>query len=86
MVEAFGRTLLEALAVGVPVVTDTRFAELFGDAVIACAPDQALSEVQALMNDPVLYEEMVQRGARLVAERFGFDAHLQRLRSLGLQR
>ena len=86
MVEAFGRTLLEALAVGVPVVTDTRFAELFGDAVIACAPDQALGEVNALMADADRYHDMVQRGARLVQERFGYDAHLRRLLAMGLQR
>jgi hypothetical protein len=86
MVEAFGRTLLEALAVGVPVVTDTRFAELFGDAVIACTPDQALSHVNAVMSDAAFYDEMVQRGARLVQERFGFDAHLRRLVEMGLQR
>jgi glycosyltransferase involved in cell wall biosynthesis len=86
MVEAFGRTLLEALAVGVPVVTDTRFGELFGDAVIACTPDRALHHVDALMADAARYEEMVQRGSRLVQERFGYDAHLRRLVAMGLQR
>jgi glycosyltransferase involved in cell wall biosynthesis len=86
MVEAFGRTLLEALAVGVPVVTDTRFGELFGDAVITCTPDRALHHVEALMADAARYQEMVQRGSRLVQERFGFDAHLRRLVAMGLQR
>ncbi len=86
MVEAFGRTLLEALAVGVPVVTDTRFAELFGDAVIACEPAAARAEVQALMNDEVAYAEMVRRGHALVQDRFGFEAHLRRLRLMGLTR
>ncbi len=86
MIEAFGRTLLEAMAVGVPVVTDSRFAGVFGDAVIACTPDQALNRVNELMADAALYEEMVQRGERLVRERFGFDAHLRRMRSLGVRR
>jgi hypothetical protein len=86
MIEAFGRTLLEAMAVGVPVVTDTRFAGVFGEAVVACTPDQALGQVHALMQDSDLYDEMVRRGERLVSEKFGFDAHLQRLRSRGLQR
>lgn len=85
MIEAFGRTLLEAMAVGVPVVTDTRFAGVFGDAVIACTPDQALNRVSELMADSLLYEEMVQRGEQLVRDRFGFDAHLSRMRSLGVR-
>ncbi len=79
MVEAFGRTILEALAVGVPVITDLRFQPLFGDAVIGCTPAEARTHIDALLADPAAYDAQVARGRALVAERFGPAAHLKRL-------
>lgn len=84
MVEAFGRTTLEALAVGVPVVTDERFAALFGNAVITCRPTEVADTVRSLVADDDAYQRQVQAGWRLVQDRFSFDAHLRRLASLGV--
>lgn len=84
MVEAFGRTILEALAAGVPVVTDRRFASVFGDVVICCEPDDAAGAVVDLCADDAYYDEIRRRGRRFVEERFGLAAHLERLRASGL--
>lgn len=80
MTEAFGRTILEALAVGVPVVTDERFVSLFGEAVIARPIHQAQQAIEHLVGDPDEYDAAVRRGWALVAERFDVQRHLDRLR------
>ena len=82
MEEAFGRTILEALAAGVPVVTEPRFAKPFGDAVIACDPLEVRTHLERLRTDRALYDDMVQRGNDLVTERFGFSAHQRRVDAL----
>lgn len=82
MEEGFGRTILEALAAGVPVITEPRFAGPFGDAVIAAPPSEIGAHLERLRTDPALYAEMVQRGDALVAERFGFSAHHRRIDAL----
>lgn len=82
MVEAFGRTILEALAVGVPVICDSRFVDVFGDAVITCAPDDVRTNIDRLMSNDLLYSQQVERGWRVVADRFSFEAHRRRLELL----
>ena len=87
-VEAFGRVLLEALAVGVPVVTSPGFEPLLGEAGIYARPSEVLSIISSLMEDRTKYEQQVQRGWNLVDERFSYDAHIRRLDRLvpdGLQ-
>ena len=79
MEEAFGRTILEALAAGVPVITESRFVGPFGDAVIACQPTDIVTHLARLKNDPNFYDEMTNRGLRLAESRFGFSAHHQRI-------
>lgn len=79
MVEGFGRTILEAMAAGVPCVVDSRFGELFGDAVIACSPEGVQVEIQRVLDDHHRRRELVTRGKVLVESRFGFSAHEKRL-------
>lgn len=84
MTEAFGRTVLEALAVGVPVVTDERFVSLFGDAVLTPPTHDVSATIERLMADPAAYDSLVRRGHELVTERFDVSRHLDRLRTHGL--
>jgi hypothetical protein len=81
MVESFGRTILEALAVGVPVITDERFASLFGDAVITCQPGEVDGNLARLRTLDA-YQNAVAHGTRAVEERFGRGTHEQRLHAL----
>jgi hypothetical protein len=82
MEEAFGRTILEALAVGVPVITEPRFALPFGEAVIASKPQEIRSHLDRLRTDPGFYDLMVQRGHELVGANFSFLAHQKRIEKL----
>ena len=79
MVEAFGRTILEALAVGVPVVCDARFAPVFGDSVITCPILDVRSVVRELMLDSALYDNQVAKGWHAIEQNFSFTAHRLRL-------
>ena len=82
MEEAFGRTILEALAAGVPVITEPRFAVAFGDAVIACDPLDVRTHLERLRTDAAFYDDMVRRGQELLENRFGFSAHQRRIDAL----
>ncbi|MDA2958418.1 MAG: glycosyltransferase, partial [Actinomycetota bacterium] len=82
MEEAFGRTILEAMAAGVPVITEPRFAAPFGDAVIASPPTDIGTHLARLKNDAAFYDEMVQRGLALAEKRFSFTTHRQRIDAL----
>lgn len=82
MEEGFGRTILEALATGVPVITEPRFASPFGDAVIASHPSDVRSHLERLRSDQNFYDDMVQRGFALVASRFDFTSHVRRIEAL----
>jgi hypothetical protein len=82
MEEAFGRTILEALAVGVPVITEPRFARPFGDAVIASEPSNVRVHLERLRANSDFYYDQVQRGHDLVESSFGFSAHHRRVQLL----
>ena len=81
MVESFGRTILEALAVGVPVITDLRFANLFGDALTTCEPHDVVDYLDHLRL-PTNYQATAQYGLEFVADHFSRSAHKRRLDAL----
>lgn len=82
LVEAFGRNMLEALAMGVPVVTHHHFAPLFGDAIVTASPTAAPEAIRDLAGDPQWYGEQVERGRHLARTRFGYGVHHARLEHL----
>src|SRR5690625_4988956 len=62
-VEAFGRTILEAVASGVPAVLPPHFRALFGDAGIYAEPHEVRGVVERLRGDRGAYEDHVRRAA-----------------------
>ena len=83
LTEAFGRTILEALAAGVPAVVPDHFEPLFGDACLYATPDTAIDTVKALLADDEARRRHVAGAAQMVEERFSHDAHRARLAALG---
>ena len=78
-VEAFGRTILEAMAAGVPVIVGPHFRPIFGDAALYTEPAGVLDLVRTLHGDPARYRAVVARARRFVEARFGPASHVARL-------
>lgn len=78
-IEAFGRVIFEAMAVGVPVIIPPNYQYLFGEAAIYAQPDQVQEKIEQLMNDEKLYDEQVNKALHYVEQHFGYSKHSSRL-------
>jgi FkbM family methyltransferase len=79
LVEAFGRTILEALAAGVPAIIPRHFEELFEDVAIYCEPHEVLGVVRELYADRARYAQVSRAGVDFARRRFSYAAHAERL-------
>ena len=84
LIESFGRSILEAMAAGVPVILPEDYRPLFGESAIYATPQTAVSTARKLHQNPVAYGTQVKRSQAYVREQFGFAMHLQRLADLGV--
>jgi FkbM family methyltransferase len=82
-VEAFGRTILEAMGTGAPAILPPHFADLFQDAAIYAEPAEVRGIVRELYADRPRYEEWSRRAVELVESRFSYSAHTRRLEAMG---
>src|SRR5829696_4627248 len=81
-VEAFGRVILEAMAVGVPVILPHSYRELFEEAAVYAEPSKVKGIIDRLMIDDGYYESQVRLARDFVEEHFGYRVHATRLRKL----
>ncbi|WP_404429371.1 glycosyltransferase [Sutcliffiella horikoshii] len=78
-IEAFGRVIFEAMAVGVPVIIPPRYKSLFGEAAIYAEPNEVRNEIDNLMENEDYYNEQVAKAFQYVEKHFGYTKHLSRL-------
>lgn len=81
MVEGFGRTILEALAAGVPVIADSRFAVIFGNRITCCDATDIQQELGQLLSFASLQTREIDSVIDLQS-RFGIEAHRRRISRL----
>ncbi|SNC65369.1 Glycosyltransferase involved in cell wall bisynthesis [Kytococcus aerolatus] len=80
--EAFGRTLLEAAAHGVPVVATPKHRPTFGDLFLYAEPHEMPAVVRRLLADPGLHRSRVEHQLAVVRERYSHASFVERVRSL----
>lgn len=78
--EAFGRTILEAMAAGVPVILPHHFKALFEDAAIYATPDEVMGKITELMSDSEYYQSRSDKGVKFVSRKYGYERHIERIR------
>lgn len=79
-VEAFGRVIFEAMAVGVPVILPYNYKVLFGEAALYAKPSEVEDQIQKLMADSEFYNRQVNKAIKYVDNNFGYSKHRSRIR------
>jgi hypothetical protein len=82
LVEAFGRTTLEALASGAVCILPPHFQPMFGEACLYADSVGVRGLVEALHHDRNAYDTQSSIGRSTVEERFSHAAHVARLAKL----
>ncbi len=82
LVEAFGRTVIEALSAGCVAILPPHFQELFGEACLYAEPAKVGQLVSSLHADREAFLEQSCRGLEEVTRRFSHQAHVHRLMAL----
>lgn len=77
--EAFGRTILEALAVGLVTILPEHFKSLFGDAALYAPPDQVAALLARYTADHQLYGAQSRKARRFVEDRHSARAYAARI-------
>ncbi len=77
-----GRAILEAMAVGVPVVCPPFYRKMFEDAALYADPPSVKDTVEELVKDEEWYRRTAENAQEFVKARFNAGKHLERLRSL----
>lgn len=81
-IEAFGRVIFEAMAVGVPVLLAESFRANFGDAALYSPIADVKKAVQRVLEDENLYADQVRRGRVFVERNHVHDTHIRRISPL----
>lgn len=81
-IEAFGRTVLEAMLMERPCILDERLRETFGPLAQYASPEQVPDLLNALRNDPMNTRRRCSEIRGIVADRYANTAIPERLREL----
>jgi hypothetical protein len=78
-IEAFGYSVIEAMASGAVAILPPDFAPLFGEGAICCPDSEVAGRVRALHQDAGAFRRQSEAGRALVRERFGPDRAVARV-------
>lgn len=74
-VEAFGRSILEAIASGLVVILPPHYRDVFAEAAVYAKPSSVYGVIMQYHNDRDRYNEQVRRARAVVEERFSHNAY-----------
>ncbi|MCD0444353.1 glycosyltransferase [Glycomyces sp. A-F 0318] len=83
-IEAFGRSILEAIASGAVTILPPHFEEVFGEGALYCEPEQVADLVDRLWADPEAFLRQSRRAQDHVRRAFGYRSYVERLGRLGI--
>ncbi|MFN3525824.1 MAG: glycosyltransferase [Paracoccus sp. (in: a-proteobacteria)] len=81
-VESFGRTIIEAMATGIPVILPEVYRPVFKEAAIYALPEQAVQIARDLHADPAAYEAQSRRAQDYIRTHFSYEVHVARVRAV----
>src|SRR5699024_4841976 len=81
-VEAFGRSILEAVASGVIVILPQQFEPVFGEAAIYSKPGEVKNVIHSFFDDRERYQAQVETSRRFVEKNFSYNSYLARIESI----
>ena len=82
MIEAFGRGILEALALGCVTILPKHFESTFGEAAIYCDPSDVRDLIEGYYSDWQLFARQSHRAQDIVREKFGHASYSELISSL----
>lgn len=78
-IESFGRSIFEAMAVGLPVFLPYDYEPVFKEAAIYCEPQDVQEKVTALMSSPEAYYKQAEAARLYINKYFSYKCHVDRL-------
>lgn len=78
-IEAFGRSILEAIASDLVVILPPHYKEVFGDAAVYCSPRDVEGIIDSYRQNPNEYLTQVEKARSVVSNYFTHDAYLRRV-------
>ena len=85
LVEGFGRTIVEAMIAGVPVIVPESLENTFGELVFVCEPRDVAAVVERLAHDAVARVAFLKEVQQVALARYGAEVIAKRLEGCGLQ-
>ncbi|WP_407352681.1 glycosyltransferase [Luteimonas sp. R10] len=82
IVEAFGRSVLEAISSGCVVILPEKFLPVFGEGALYCQPREVASLVRSIHADPARYQVLSERGMDYVHRQFSHESYVARINGL----
>lgn len=73
-VEAFGRSMLEAMASGCAVVLPKKFQEVFGPGPVYCSPGDVREVLERMRTNRTFFDSVREQTLSTVKERFSYDS------------
>lgn len=81
-IEAFGRSILEAIAANLVVILQQNYSEVFGDAAIYANPENVQDIVKRFQENPEMYVEQQKKAATVICDEFSYESYVRRIESI----